>query len=32
LLNKVIRSHTSYLKDVAPQMGRSFGLGVKFAF
>jgi iron complex outermembrane receptor protein len=32
LLDEEIRLHTSYLKDVAPQMGRSFTLGVRAAF
>jgi iron complex outermembrane receptor protein len=32
LLDKEIRVHTSYLKDVAPQMGRSFTFGVRATF
>jgi len=32
LLNEMIRLHTSYLKDVAPLMGRSFTLGVRGEF
>ena len=32
LLDEEIRVHTSYLKDVAPQMGRSFALGVRGEF
>ena len=32
LLDEEIRVHTSYLKDVAPQMGRSFTLGVRTTF
>jgi iron complex outermembrane receptor protein len=32
LLDEEIRLHTSYLKDVAPQMGRSFALGVRAQF
>lgn len=32
LLDEVIRLHTSYLKDVAPQMGRSATLGVRAEF
>jgi iron complex outermembrane receptor protein len=32
LLNREIRLHTSYLKDVAPLMGRSFTLGLRGEF
>lgn len=32
LLDKDIRLHTSYLKDIAPQPGRAFTLGVKATF
>ena len=32
LLDEEIRLHTSYLKDVAPQMGRSFVFGVRGHF
>ncbi|MBL8516395.1 MAG: TonB-dependent receptor [Betaproteobacteria bacterium] len=32
LLDKEIRLHTSYLKEVAPQPGRAFALGVRAAF
>ncbi len=32
LLNRDIRLHTSYLKDVSPQMGRSFSLGLRAEF
>jgi iron complex outermembrane recepter protein len=30
--NREVRLHTSYLKDFAPQMGRSFALGVRALF
>ena len=32
LLDEEIRLHTSYLKDVAPQMGRSVALGLRATF
>ncbi|MDX2217563.1 MAG: TonB-dependent receptor [Burkholderiales bacterium] len=32
LLDKEIRLHTSYLKDIAPQPGRAFTLGVRATF
>ena len=32
LLDKDIRTHTSYLKDTTPQAGRSFTLGVRAQF
>ena len=32
LLDEEIRLHTSYLKEVAPQMGRSFTLGIRAMF
>ena len=32
LADEVIRLHTSYLKEVAPQMGRSFAAGVRMEF
>ena len=32
LLDEDVRLHTSFLKDIAPQMGRSWHAGVRFSF
>lgn len=32
LLDEEVRLHTSFLKDIAPQMGRSWQAGVRFSF
>ncbi|HEX4910999.1 MAG TPA: TonB-dependent receptor [Permianibacter sp.] len=32
LLDEDVRLHTSFLKDIAPQMGRSWQAGVRFSF